>query len=90
MIKSISIGFIALAILIWLYILITDTRVLIEEVKVNPGQSYLASGFGDLGKNKQSSLACKYFNGRKIIQKVYWYSANNIMGKDSCKFIVND
>jgi hypothetical protein len=35
----------------------------------------------------QDSLTCSYFTGRKIVSSEYWYSENNIMGRDSCAFI---
>ena len=71
----------------WGYLLVTDTRVLLEEVKVVPGQPYIADGYGDLGRYNRASLACKYFNGRKTFQTVYWYAQNNHRGRDSCPFV---
>ena len=71
----------------WGYLLVTDTRVLLEEVKVEPGQRYIADGYGDLGRYNRTSLACKYFNGRKTFQAVYWYAQNNRSGRDSCPFL---
>ena len=68
------------------FILVTGTRVLVGETKVNPGMSYVVEDYGDLGTNGQSSLVCRYFNGRKILVSVFWYSSNNIMGRDSCPF----
>ena len=71
----------------WGYLLVTDTRILFDEVKVEPGQSYVVDGYGDLRRYNRTSLACKYFNGRKIFQSVYWYSVNNNGGRDSCPFV---
>ena len=73
----------------WGYLLVTDTRVLFEETKIEAGQPYLVDGYGDLGRYNRTSLACKYFNGRKIFQSVYWYAHNNHGGRDSCPFIKN-
>ncbi len=85
--KSLAIGFAILISLTWLYILVTDTRVLLTETKVARGQSFVVEDHGDLGDKSQSSIVCKYFNGRGTLQTVYWYSSNNFMGKDSCPFI---
>ena len=85
--KSLSTLLIMFALGIWGYILVTDTRVLFEEVKVEAGQRYIADGYGDLGRYNRTSLACKYFNGRKTFQAVYWYAQNNQRGRDSCPFL---
>jgi len=74
-------------VLLWGYLLFTDTRILLDETMVQPGQDYTVEGHGNLKGNSQPSLVCKYFNGRKVLHKVYWYSANNLMGRDSCPFI---
>lgn len=79
-----------LASVVWLYLLITDTRVFISEKKVNPGEQYFADSYGDLGAYAQASLVCRYFNGRKVLQSVYRYASNNFMGKDSCPFIFKE
>lgn len=71
----------------WLGLLLTGTRLLVSKIKVEPGQEYVIEGHGNLGENNQSSLVCKYFNGHKILNTVYWYAPNNIMGRDSCPFI---
>ena len=78
----------SLIILACLYLLFTDSRVLYKETKVDPGQTYFVEEHGDLGKSQQASLVCNYFTGRNTVQKVFWYSANNFMGKDSCPFLV--
>lgn len=78
------------AVAIWLMLLLTDTRVLISETKVNPGQKYIVEEHGDLGANNQSTLVCRYFNGRKILTSVLWYSPNNFLGKDSCPFLTRN
>ncbi len=78
-----------IAAFVWLLILVTDTRVLIWQAKVNPGDSYYYEGYGqDLGKSKKASLVGYYFNGRGIVSRVYWYSPNNIFGRDSCPFLL--
>lgn len=68
-------------------LLLTNTRVLVHETKVNPGEMFFISDYGDVGGNSQASLVCRYFSGRGILTKVFWYSTNNIFGKDQCPFI---
>lgn len=75
------VGLLYLTILIWGY------KVLLSETKINPWENYYVEDYGDLWKSEQSSLVCSYFNWRKILQTVFWYSPNNIMGKDSCPFV---
>jgi len=77
-----------IAISVWLLILVTDTKVLVWQTKINPGDSYHHEDYGDLGKNKQASLVGYYFNGRGIVSRVYWYSPNNMLGRDSCPFLL--
>lgn len=73
--------------LVWLGLVVTDTRILVEEKLVQPGQKYVVEGYGDLGALGQASLVCRYFNGRRILSTVFWYAPNNFMGRDSCSFV---
>jgi hypothetical protein len=51
-----------------LALLVTGTRVLIWETKVEPGQTYAIEGWGELGGFVGTSfLVCRYFTGRKIV-----------------------
>ena len=68
-------------------LLVSGKLVLVSEIKVNPGENYIVLDYGNLGDSKQASLACKYFSGRSILTKVFWYSPNNFLGKDECPFI---
>jgi hypothetical protein len=61
--------------------------VLISETKVLPDDYYIVPEYGNLGKNQQASLVCRYFDGRKLRVEVFWYSSNNLFGRDSCPFI---
>ena len=63
---------------------LTDTRVLISEHRVNPGDKYQVEEWGELGDSTSPSLVCRYFTGTNVSVKVYWYSASTIMGRDSC------
>lgn len=80
----IAIGTIALA---SLALLLTGTRLLVWERHVEPGQSFVVQDYGDLGENGQASLVCWYFTGRSVLSQVFWYSSNNILGRDSCPFL---
>jgi hypothetical protein len=71
-------------------LLISGYRFLIYEHKVNIGDTYFADEWGNLGGDKQANLFCKYFTGRSIKMNVYWYSSNNIMGRDSCPFLTRE
>jgi hypothetical protein len=73
--------------LLWIAILATDTRVLISERLVRPGEHYVTEDYGDLGGREGSSLVCQYFNGRRVLTHVFWYASNNIFGRDSCRFL---
>ena len=74
-------------VLLVLALLLTEYRVLIYEYKVIPGEHFVVEDYGDLGESRSASLVCTYFTGRSIATSVYWFSANNIMGRDSCSFI---
>jgi hypothetical protein len=75
---------------IWITIIITHTRILIFETRVNPGVYYEVEGYGDLSNASQASLVCKYFTGSTILTDVFWYSPNNIMGKNKCPLILTN
>lgn len=66
--------------------IVSRIRFLIYEKRVNPGDYYVVEDYGNLCTAQQSQLACKYFNGWKIIETVYWYAPNNFMVNDSCPF----
>jgi hypothetical protein len=80
------IGLLALSVLA---LLVSGKRVLINEVKVNPGDHYVVEEHGDLGASTSATLVCRYFTGRSVLVSVFWYSSNNIMGKDQCPFIAS-
>lgn len=70
-----------------LLLLLSGRRVLVSETKVQPGEVYVVDGYGNVGAAAQASLVCRYFTGRGIQATVFWYSLNNIFGRDSCPFI---
>lgn len=69
-------------------LLISGKKVLVQEHLVKPGGSFMVIGHGDLGKSKDASLVCKYFTGRSFKIRVYWYSTNNLFGKEECPFLI--
>ena len=73
--------------LVWVIILVTDTGIFISEVRVRSGEDYYIEDYGNLGDDDQDSLVCKHFNGRKVLTSVFWYSPNNILGRNSCPFL---
>lgn len=72
----------------WLLLLTSGTRVLVSETKVEPGQVHFVENYGDLGQAKQASLVCRYFTGKGMTQSVFWYSPNNVLGRDECPFTI--
>lgn len=68
-------------------LLISDRRVLVWETHVRPGETYEVPDWGDLGKSSGASVVCRYFTGRSIKVRVFHYSPNNILGRDSCPFL---
>jgi hypothetical protein len=87
--KAVLVG-LAVAVLFCATLLFSGSRILVYEVKVNPGEAYGVDGYGDLGKSSQGSLVCRYFTGRSILTRVFWYSSDNGFGKDQCPFILNE
>ncbi len=60
---------------LYIAMLVTDTKVLIDEAIVkNVDES-------------QAHLVCKYFNGRKVLIREYWYAPNDFLGRSRCSFI---
>ncbi|BAL23503.1 hypothetical protein [Azoarcus sp. KH32C] len=88
--KNVAVAVISIAGLVCLTLLVSGTRVLVWETKVNPGEVYVVEEHGDLGGSKQATLVCRYFTGRSIRTSVLWYSSNNIMGKDQCPFTAQE
>lgn len=75
---------------LWIILVFSGTKILLSETKVEPGQNYHVEDYGNLGESSQASLVCNYFNGRKTLKRVFWYSPNNMFGRDSCPFLLRD
>lgn len=70
---------------------LTGRQILLTETRVRPGDPpFLVEEYGDLAKMEASSLVCRYFNGRRMLERVYSYAANDIMGRSACPATLND
>ena len=85
--RGLLIGAVALLAFFEVTLLVGGFRVFLWQALVQPGQTYMVSGFGDVGKQGQASLVCRYFTGRTIATDVLWYSSTNQMGRDECPFL---
>ncbi len=77
--KQIFLCIIAIILIGYVLLLLSNSKILISENKVEPNVN-----------SKQASLVCRYFIGRHILIRTYWYAPNNIFGKDSCPFLLVD
>lgn len=89
-ITRITVGIVFVLLLISATLLVLGKRVLVFETKVSPGERYVVPVYGNLGEAQQPSLVCRYFTGRSILISVFWYSSENILGKDQCPFITSE
>ena len=55
-----------------------------EHIDISKGVSRYLDDYWYLSKKGQDSLVCTYFNGRKVIEKMYWNSPAGIFGKEEC------
>ena len=83
-------SFMILILMAVIALLITDSKVLFTETKIQPGMYHFVEDFGNLGRHQQATLHCKYFTGRKTVHRVYWYSPNKAYGRDSCPALLTD
>ena len=70
-------------------LVVSGKRVLISQMKVDPGQRVVVEGYGDVGRAEEASLVCRYFTGRRTVSRVFWYSPNNMLGRDECSFLLS-
>lgn len=83
---KIGISVLAITLMASVLLMLTGQRLLVAEELVHSGADYEIADFGNLKGNRQASLVCTYFTGRKLVTNVFWYSSNNIMGRDECPF----
>jgi hypothetical protein len=84
MLRVLVVGMIAFE----LFLLLGNYRVLISEKFIPKGENAYVEGWGSIdGNQRQDSLVCEYFDGRKIVKSVMWYSPNNIFGVSGCHIL---
>jgi hypothetical protein len=69
-------------------LLLSGRRLLISERRLSAGENVQVRGFGDMKSATQDSLVCTYFTGRSKVVRMFWYSANNMFGRDECPFVL--
>lgn len=69
-----------------LMLMISGYRLLIHERAVQPGQSYSAGHWGDLGSYERETIACWYWTGRRLLPEAFWYGAGK-SERDECSFL---
>jgi hypothetical protein len=73
--------------------IIFGIRLNTSQYLVDKGQPFpisVSKEYGDLNTANDSVLVCGYFTGLRFVHSVYWYSTNNIIGKDSCPIWTNN
>ena len=85
--KKITIAIAVVLLVADIALLFSGYRLLIWEQRVGVGEHVQVAGWGDV-HGDQASLVCRYWTGRSLKPQVYWYSANNIMGRDECAFLL--
>lgn len=66
-------------------LLVVDRRILVWEHLVGKGMAAEVPGWGKQG---EGSLICWYFTGRSLRPTIFNFSANNILGRDQCPFVI--
>ena len=71
-----------------IFLFLSGSKVLIEELEVLPGEYLDADNFirifGNQIEISDPILLCEYFNGRKLVYRKYKHSPLNEGGKDAC------
>jgi hypothetical protein len=65
---------------------VSGYRLLLKEKIVQPGQSYEAQDWGDLGSFDKPVLACWYWTGRSLIPEAFWYGHGRD-ARDECSVL---
>lgn len=84
--RSIFIGVGVTLVLADIALLVSGQRLLIWERHVAAGEPGQVEGFKG-HRAAAPGIECWYFTGRSIRSRAYWYSPNNVMGKDECPFL---
>lgn len=72
---------------LWLLMTIFEIQVNTSQTIIRNGEAYpdtVAKDYGAINESKDSALVCSYFTGMRVVYSVYWYSPNNILGRQSC------
>ena len=67
-------------------ILVSGYRVLIWETHPSDDARVSVPEYGSLDSG---SLVCHCFNRRGVVFRVFYYSPNNMMGRDACPFVLS-
>ena len=86
--KKIAVVTLFVAVIADLALLLSGRRLLISETRVEPGSRFVLQDYGDVGDATQATLVCRYFTGRSILTRVFWFSPNNILGRDECPVVI--
>ena len=72
--------------LAWLSMTIFGFRLFVSQAMVEKGAKFPVTVSKDYGivNDGDTVLVCGYFTGLAVVHRVFWYSPNNILGKDSC------
>ena len=84
----ISVTVFVVALIFEIFLFLSGSKVLTEELEVLPGE-YLEAGnfariFGNEIEINEPVLLCEYFNGRKFVYRKFNHSPLNEGGKDAC------
>ena len=83
---AVTVLFVAITFEIFLFL--SGSKVLTEELEVFPGDYIEADNFKQVFGNQievnEPVLLCEYFNGRKLVYRKYKHSPLNEGGKDAC------
>ena len=84
----ISVTVLFVAIIFEIFLFLSGSKVLTEELEVLPGEYLEADNFKQVFGNQievnDPVLLCEYFNGRKLVYRKYKHSPLNEGGKDAC------
>lgn len=72
---------------LWLLMIIFGIQVNTSQTLIRNGEAYpstVARDYGAMHESNDSALVCGYFTGMRMVYSVYWYSPNNILGRESC------
>ena len=84
----ISVTILVVALIFEIFLFLSGSKILTEELEVLPGEYLEADKFAQIFGNQididDPVLLCEYFNGRKFVYRKYKYSPINEGGKDAC------